>query len=128
MRAPNLHTDGWRLEDGEKLNAEYPATFQIPDFEVRNILQPGDIAKLIFSIAVRGEGEPSVERMWVIVRERVPGGYLGILDNDPDCIEQNEQFWSGIELPFEPRHVIDVRHGSPESVAIAVQPVTRPWR
>jgi len=74
MRAPNLHTDGWRLEDGEKLNDEYPATFQIPDFEVRNILQPGDIAKLIFSIAVRGEGEPSVERMWVIVRERVPGG------------------------------------------------------
>jgi len=128
MRTPNLDTDGWQLEDGEELHSQYPTTFQIPHSEVRRILQPGDLAKLVFSIGVEGAAEPAVERMWVIVRERIPAGYLGILDNDPDCIEENEEFWSGIELPFEPRHIVDVRHASPESIAIASQPPARPWR
>ena len=128
MRKPVFDADGWCLEDGEKLQAQYPSTFKIPQEDVRNILQPGDFAKLVFSIAVEGEDGPSVERMWVIVRERITGGYLGILDNEPDCVEKNEEFWRGIELPFEPRHIIDVDHGNAESVAVAKQPVARPWQ
>jgi hypothetical protein len=66
--------------------------------------------------------------MWVIVRERLAGGYLGILDNEPRCIDKNDEFWRGIELPFEPRHIIDVEHKCPESADIAAAPVARRWQ
>jgi uncharacterized protein YegJ (DUF2314 family) len=85
MREPDLERDGWCLDDGEERHREAPATFWIPDAESREELQPGDYAKLIFRIAVDdGDAGASVERMWVIVRERTLGAYLGVLDNDPD--------------------------------------------
>jgi hypothetical protein len=123
MREPDIQSDGWCLEDGEKRHAESPTTFRIPPLEIREILQPGDFAKLIFAIAVEGEGEPQIERMWVIVRERQDGGYVGILDNEPSSISRNESFWRGTELPFKPSHVIDVRKRNAESVAIAGKPL-----
>ncbi|MGY8676765.1 hypothetical protein Q2941_02975 [Bradyrhizobium sp. UFLA05-153] len=83
MRTPDFERDGWRLGDGEERHRATPETFQIPDLAVRKLLQPGDYAKLIFEIVVEGEEHPSVERMWVIVRERKANGYVGMLANQP---------------------------------------------
>jgi hypothetical protein len=65
--------------------------------------------------------------MWVIVRERTPGGYIGMLDNEPDSISENNSFWLGTEVPFEYRHIITVEHGNAESIATAKAPVPIPW-
>jgi hypothetical protein len=127
MRAPSFVRDGWCLEDGEKRHREAPATFHIPDLALREILQPGDLAKLIFRIAVEGDEHGAVERMWVIIRERVPCGYVGMLDNDPDSIAKNDRFWCGTELPFEYRHIIAVSHADETSTALAKAPVPIPW-
>jgi hypothetical protein len=130
VRHPDLSVDGWRLEDGEELNREFPETFRIPGRAVREALQPGDFAKLVFAFAVEGDdGEnlQEVDRMWVVVRERSAGGYLGQLDNEPTAICENDAFWLGAELPFEPRHVIDVEHGNDASVALAKAPPAIPW-
>lgn len=100
----------------------------IPPPDVRYGLRVGDFAKLIFRIAVDDEEYPEeVERMWVIVREVREDGYIGILDNEPVSVAQNEEFWRGIDLPFEARHVIDAREGNEESVGAAAAPSKRPW-
>jgi hypothetical protein len=78
MREPDIEVDGWCLDDGEAYHAEAPDTFWIPGRESRESLEPGDLAKLIFRFNVDDAEETvAVERMWVLVRERVPGGYLG---------------------------------------------------
>ena len=102
MREPDFDQDGWCLEDGEALHSEAPETFWLPHVERREALQPGDLAKLIFRIAVDNDEEPvAVERMWVLVRERVGEHYLGILDNDPFAIEENDD--SGAASNFRSR-------------------------
>ncbi len=127
MRMPAFETDGWRLNDGEQLHREAPATFEIPDIELRKILQPGDFVKLIFEFdEVPGAPDP-VERMWVIIREKISGGYIGMLDNTPSFIAENKYFWVGSELPFEYRHIIDVLPGDKKSRATAQGPVSIPW-
>jgi hypothetical protein len=127
MRAPSFVRDGWCLEDGEQRHREAPATFLIPDLALREALEPGDIVQLIFRIAVDGEEHGAVERMWVIIRERVPGGYVGMLDNDPNSVAENDVFWHGTELPFEYRHIIAVMRGDEASTALAKAPVPIPW-
>jgi hypothetical protein len=127
MRAPDISVDGWCLRDGEELHRDAPATFFIPDLSLRMILQPGDFAKLVFEISVEGDFPISVERMWVIVRERVTGGYMGMLDNEPDAISENNKFWLGTELPFEYRHIIAVEHATDESRALASAPPPIHW-
>jgi hypothetical protein len=128
MRQPDFNIDGWCLENGEEYHRRAPTTFPIPDLEVRQILQPGDFAKLIFKIAVDNDEEPEAfERMWVIVRERTPAGYLGMLDNEPSAIEQNDEFWLGSELPFEHKHIIAVEHANAESLKAVSRPAPVPW-
>lgn len=128
MREPDVQLDGWCLESGEQYHANAPGTFWIPDRADRENLKPGDLAKLIFRISLDGSEEPSVvERMWVLVRERVTGGYLGILDNNPSSIAENDAFWSGVELPFQAHHVIDIRGGNERTLALALQKPTRRW-
>jgi hypothetical protein len=120
--------DGWCLEDGEHYHQAAPATFWIPTKEQREDLQPGDLAKLIFRINVDDPEDPTpAERMWVIVRKRIAGGYLGILDNDPDALAENGRFCSGIELPFEPRHLINILPRDESSIKLATETPRRPW-
>jgi hypothetical protein len=128
LREPDFERDGWRLEDGEARARKSPKTFQIPPRWVREALEPGDFAQLIFRIAVDDEDQSEeFERMWVIVRERVRGGYMRLLNNEPASIEENDLFWLGTELPFEPQHVIDVREGNEESAGLARSPAPIPW-
>jgi hypothetical protein len=125
MRAPDLEKDAWCLLDGEQRHREAPETFEIPDLALRKILQLGDFAKLMFKIAV--EDEEKVERMWVIIRERTSSGYIGMLDNTPSYIPENDRLWVGTEVPFEYRHIIAVDHGDEKSIAEAKAPVPIPW-
>ena len=128
MREPDFEIDGWCLDDGEQYHQDAPATFWIPDLPVRQNLKPGDFVKLIFRIAIDNPEAPvAFERMWVIVSDVIPGGYLGLLDNNPTCIDENEFLWSGIELPFMPRHVIDFDERDADSIAMAAQPPSRKW-
>jgi uncharacterized protein YegJ (DUF2314 family) len=128
MREPDIEVDGWCLDDGEAYHAEAPDTFWIPDRESRESLEPGDLAKLIFRFNVDDAEETvAVERMWVLVRERVPGGYLGVLDNDPDALEENDEFWSGIELPFAPHHVINISSRDEATIELATEEPKRRW-
>jgi hypothetical protein len=76
---------------------------------------------------MEGDEYPAVERMWVIIRERIPSGYIGMLDNEPDSIPENKRFWVGTEMPFDYRHIISVRHGDEASIALAKAPVPIPW-
>ena len=129
MRQADFHADGWCLDDGEARSLEAPGTFWIPAREDRERLGPGDLVKLIFRIAVDSAAAPvAVERMWVRVRERVEGGYRGILANDPSALARNDELWSGVEIPFEPRHVIDIEPADEAGEALAKAPPTRRWR
>jgi hypothetical protein len=128
MRGPDFELDGWCLEDGEARHGEAPETFAIPDLERRQALQRGDLAKLIFRISLDNVEEPeAIERMWVLVRERVGDLYLGVLDNDPFSIEENCELWSGAELPFAPRHVIAIEPGDDATRAKAAKPPRKAW-
>jgi len=93
----------YTLDDGEERNREAPATFWIPTLEERVELEPGQTVKLMFRIEI-GE-EVHVERMWVQVKGRRDGGYVGELDNNPYC---TEELRAGEVVHFEPRHVIDI--------------------
>ena len=120
MREPEIESDGWCLENGEHYHANAPTTFWIPDLQQRESLEPGDLAKLIFQIRVDDAAEPvAVERMWVLVRERINGGYLGVLDNEPSAIAENDEFWLGTEMPFAPHHIIDISEKDPKTIELA---------
>lgn len=119
MRTPTLAQDGWCLEDGEERHRDAPETFLIPEREIRESLRPGDFAKLIFKISLDDrEDTEVVERMWVLVREQGPIGYIGILDSETSSIAENESFWRGTEIPFEPRHIIAIHEANSTSLEI----------
>ena len=107
----SLEADGWTIDDGEAAHAESPDTYWIPPLEERQALQPGAIAKVRFYIRApddSGEVVDHGERMWVQVKERHPDWYLGVLDNDPCC---TDSIRSGLQVWFQPRHVIDIHRG-----------------
>jgi uncharacterized protein YegJ (DUF2314 family) len=128
MHEPDFEIDGWCLEDGEAYHAEAPDTFWIPERHRREGLEAGDLAKLIFRISVDNEDENvSVERMWVLVRKRTPNGYLGVLDNEPDAIAKNDEFWLGTELPFSAKHVIDIGERDENTIMLALEEPRTRW-
>jgi len=126
LRFPSTERDGWRLDDGEERHAEAPETFWIPSPEAREGLYPGCLAKLIFRLETPNGDE--VERMWVVVTDRIESGeYLGVLDNTP-CSEAGPgRLEPGFELPFEPYHVIDIRDPNDYSMAVARAEPVRRW-
>ena len=128
MRDPSWEDDGWELDNGEDHHAEAPDTFWIPARVARETLQVGDFAKLIFRIALDDANDScSVERMWVLVRGKIGDTYFGILENEPDAIEENEELWLGTELPFRAEHVIDILPADKESIDLARRPPRRAW-
>jgi hypothetical protein len=128
MREPDFDIDGWCLEDGEAYHTAAPHTFWIPERQRRESLEVGDLAKLIFRISVDNAAENiSVERMWVLVRERTPDGYLGVLDNEPDAIAENDEFWLGTELPFSAKHVINIDERDANTIAHALEEPRTRW-
>ena len=103
-------SDGWKLISAEERHAESPATFEIPSREKRLALAPGDAAKLLFEIECREDGrliEHEVHRMWVIVKTRVNGGYLGVLDNDHGMGEGVSPKLGDV-ISFGPEHIASI--------------------
>ena len=129
MRQPDFDSEGWALRSGVEAHESAPDTFWIPDEATRAGLNVGDLAKLIFEISVDNPDAPvSVERMWVIVREvRGDGGYFGLLDNEPDSIAANDEFWVGTEIPFGPEHVINFMPADEKSIELAKGEPLRRW-
>jgi hypothetical protein len=108
-----LDNDGWELISAEDRNATHPDTFQIPAREKRESLAPGDAAKLLFDIETREEGrvvDRGVDRMWVIIKSRTEGGYIGVLDSNPGTAE-NLRLQEGDNITFGPEHITEI--GSP---------------
>lgn len=89
------------MVDGEKEARENPDTFCINSREEREGLQPGDFAKVGWRI----RGGPG-ERMWVLVKSRVDGGYIGELNNDPVVFK--DKMHCGQSVCFESRHVLGI--------------------
>jgi hypothetical protein len=113
MRLPKLECDFWTLRSGEESHRAHPEQFWIPPLEARRNLRRGQAARLIFDIEAEDEHGHVVaggERMWVIVAERVGDQYIGILDNEPACLEPSDTVYLcvGAEIPFAPEHVIDI--------------------
>jgi hypothetical protein len=128
MRQPDFDLEGWALRSGVEAHERAPETFWIPDERTRVSLAVGDFAKLIFEISVEDTEEPvSVERMWVIVREVQGGQYFGLLDNEPDAIAPNDEFWVGTEIPFGPEHVINFMPADEKSIGLAKAEPLRRW-
>ena len=127
MRFPSVERDGWCLDDAEERHSQYPDTFWIPSHEARRGLYPGCGVKLMFYIESPDGG--GVERMWVVVTERLGNGdaYLGVLDNTPLAEEAHGKLGAGYEIPFEPRHVIDIDGPNDATMAIAKTEPARRW-
>ena len=127
MRAPSIERDGWCLDDGEERHAAAPETFWIPSLEARQGLYPGCGVKLIFRIDTPSGDE--VERMWVVVTRRESDGerYMGVLDNPPASDFAPGRLEPGFEVPFEPRHVIDVDLSCDATMAVAETEPARRW-
>ncbi|MDH2153156.1 hypothetical protein [Sphingobium yanoikuyae] len=52
---------------------------------------------------------------------------MGMLDNEPGAIAENDEFWLGKELPFPARRVIDIEGKDEKAVALARQEPLRRW-
>jgi len=90
------------LDDCEEKNKLYPETFALPPREQRYGLQPGDIAKLVFT---RCDEPRETEQMWVVVTEVLgEGHYQGELNNYP-CVVDAE---AGDSCEFKASHVADI--------------------
>ena len=111
LETPTIAQDGWQLVSAEARHAAAPRTFEIPDLQARQGLAPGDAAKLLFDIETREAGRVvhrGVDRMWVIVRRRVLGGYLGVVDNDPG-IADGLALRRGVDVYFAAEHVAEIQ-------------------
>lgn len=114
------------LEDGEALNRKYPDTFWIPARQERESLVADDLVKLVFNLTDGNQTQG--ERMWVLVTGGDGKHYTGTLDNDPYCTDKIK---AGLEVEFEPRHVIEIYEAEvPESKnaeqGVGGQPATTP--
>lgn len=133
MRLASFEGDFWQLRSGEDSHRQHPDSFWIPSLSDRQSLQRGRAARLIFEI--EGEEEDGSiaiqgERMWVIVAERVGDAYIGILDDQPACLEPAENVYLrfGAEVPFRAEHVINIGQPPPEYIEWQLgQPPDRVW-
>jgi hypothetical protein len=133
MRLASFERDYWQLRSAEESHRQHPDTFWIPPLEQRQSLQRGQSARLVFEI--EGEEEDGTvvvqgERMWVIVAEKIGDTYIGILDNQPACLERCDDVYLrfGAEVPFRAENVIDIGQPRPEYVEWQLgQPPDRVW-
>ncbi len=106
IKYPCYETDHYELDSGVEIQKESPDTFYLPSEESRTNLKPGDLVKLIFRMEKLSDPESlSVERMWVMVKEKNKDCYLGVLDNDPFG---EVHLQCGQPVCFGPEHVIQI--------------------
>ena len=94
----------WKLEDAQIIANEFPYTFYKPSSEVVSLLKEGNKVKLICEFESDDPEVPQAERMWVEIKERKKGKYVGVLDNEPAYIKDLNL---GDTVEFEERHIVD---------------------
>ena len=106
------------FDDVEELARKSPDTFKILPKEVRETLQPGDYAKLMFRFPTPSEDSPNGERMWVKVAKGSPDGetYLGVLSNIPTIAPDLKL---GDLIYFKPNNVCQIMRDGNAIVADA---------
>jgi hypothetical protein len=104
-----IEKDGWALLSTDEHQNAHPG-FLLPSISARASVAVGQAVKLLFDIETRENGQVidrGVDRMWVIVRCRLKGRYVGVLDSDPGRAE-NLSLRPGDEIVFGPEHVTDI--------------------
>jgi hypothetical protein len=133
VRKATFEADSWQLRSGEASRDASPQTFWIPSVTERQGLTRGRAAKLIFEIEVEhadGSLIVEAERMWVIVRDVLSDGFIGILDNKPASFDPADDVYLrfGCEVPFGAEHVIDIADPPEEYVDWQLgQPPAQVW-
>ena len=102
------------LENVVETHRAAPRTFSIPRADQRSALRVGDLVKLVFRADPPSPDGLTAERMWVEVREVLPHGFVGALDNQPSFIRNLKP---GDRIAFGPEHVAAL-HGSPTGLEL----------
>jgi uncharacterized protein YegJ (DUF2314 family) len=97
--------DRWHLESGVKRHREHPDTFEIPDEEARQAIEPGVFVKLMFDTSDLWGRRNWGERMWVEVVAIGKRHILGVLRNQAIGIPRLD--W-GDHVKFKRDHIIDI--------------------
>lgn len=87
-----------KVDSGLQRHLESPETFEVPDHELKAMIEPGDMVKLAWSVA-RFPGE----RMWVRVTHRNGDRLKGELKNWPVFVHMNQ----GEQVKFGIDDIID---------------------
>ncbi|MFB0840186.1 MULTISPECIES: hypothetical protein [unclassified Arthrobacter] len=87
-----------KVESGLQRHLESPDTFEVPDLELKELIEPGDLVKLAWSVA-RFPGE----RMWVRVTHRDGDRLKGDLESWPLFVHLNP----GEQVTFVIDDIID---------------------
>jgi uncharacterized protein YegJ (DUF2314 family) len=86
----------YELKDFKKASEENPCTYNIPSEDEICEIKRGHFAKLHFT------ENGSNERLWVVINEITPTGFIGALDNDPEILRSIKR---GNTVEFEVRHI-----------------------
>lgn len=109
----------WHLTSGVERNRLHPDTFDIPTFEDKAVIEPGDVVKAMFEMK---KPERWGERMWVDVMKVKRRHIVGRLSNQPIGIPRL-CFGDKVKVRFD--HIIDIDwHDSPQLLcdACAIEP------
>lgn len=106
MQSKNLSKVPYELVDAERMHQANPTRLQIPSRMERENIPDYMNVKLIFKF-YNGD-RACEERMWVIVKERMPDHYVGTLNNHPSC---TSELHAKDEVIFHPEHVIEIMTG-----------------
>lgn len=93
----------WTLDDAAVRARDYPYTFWKPSEQLVALLEPGNLAKLIFAFRSDDPQAPRAERMWVQITARADDRFEGVLANQPRHIRDLAE---GAVVRFEARHII----------------------
>jgi hypothetical protein len=102
----------WHLGSGVKRNRQHPETFEIPDDEDKQAIEPGVLVKLMFEMRNSKTWFLGGERMWVEVVAVKRRRIVGRLINEPLGIPRLDP---GDKVRFRRDHIIDIhweRHDS----------------
>jgi Uncharacterized protein conserved in bacteria (DUF2314) len=113
----------YRLLSGVKQNRKHPETFEIPDEEDKQAIEPGVLVKLLFDIKEDWggwRGHLWGERMWVEIVAVKRRHIVGVLRNQPIGIPRLD--W-GDRVKFKRDHIIGIiwEDDSPSEPAAEVE-------
>jgi hypothetical protein len=97
--------DRWHLDSGVKRNREHPKSFEIPEEEAKQAIEPGVFVKLLFDTTDLWGRRNWGERMWVEIVAVKKRHIIGVLDNDPIGIPR---LYRGDQVKFRRHHIVDI--------------------